>query len=217
MGVTLAAGGAFKWYRDVFFECEKQKLQAKGKNIYEVMDDEAMTAKPGSGNLLFLPFLSGERCPYTDPSARGTFIGLTLNHSRAEITRAVMEGVVYSLFNVYELIISMDKSMRANEIRTSGGGSVSNVWRQIQADMFQLPVKTISGSSEGGAFGAAIIAGVGLKLWNSISEAVSYLKVETENIPDTKNRSIYNELYCIYKETYPALKNIFDRLSGAGK
>lgn len=213
MGVTLSAGGSYRWCRDVFFKYEKQKARDTGVNPYLIMDAEASAADTGSKRLIFLPYLSGERCPYTDPSARGTFVGLTLNHSRAEITRAVMEGVVYSLLNVYESITSMDSSMMVSEIRASGGGSMSNVWRQVQADIFQLPVRTVSGSAEGGAYGAALVAGVGLNFWHSIEEAVGNLKIETENLPNPGNKAIYQELYSIYKGLYPSLRHTFNVLS----
>ena len=129
------------------------------------------------------------------------------------MTRAVMEGATYSLRQVYELIIEMDKSLAVSEIRASGGGSTSQVWRQILTDIFQLPVKTMSGSKEGGAYGAVLVAGAGCGIWKSVEEATKVLKTETENLPNGKNKNLYDELYEVYKELYPKLKNIFDSLS----
>jgi xylulokinase len=213
MGVTLCAGGAYRWYRDVFFKSEKNNALGMELDIYKLMDNEASNSPPGSNNLIFLPYLIGERCPYADPSAKGSFIGLTLRHSRGDITRALMEGVIFSLRHVYEQIEKMDTDLGVSEIRVSGGGSVSNIWRQIHADIFQIPVRTVDGSSEGGAYGAAFVAGVGCGIWGSVEEAVTNLKIQTENIPNSSNRSKYCDLYGNYKELYPILKHVFENLS----
>lgn len=127
--------------------------------------------QPGCGGLLFLPYLSGERCPYPDPAARGVFFGLGLEHGHAAMNRAVMEGVTFSLRQVAERIFAMDPDMKPEKIILSGGGAKSEVWRQMAADIFGLPVATISGSGEGGAYGAALVAGVGLGLWKDLVEA----------------------------------------------
>jgi len=214
MGVTLAAGGSYQWFKNVL--CKYETLQSKknSKDVYEILD-EAVEKKslPGSKNLIFLPYLSGERCPYADPNARSVFLGLTLRHNHEDMARSVMEGVSYSARQVYELITEMNNRLKVSEIRISGGGSSSHLWRQIVSDVFQLPVKTVSGSKEGGAYGAVMIAGTGCGIWSSVEEASSVLKVETECLPDQKNKNIYNELYGIYKRLYPALKDIFDNLS----
>lgn len=213
MGVTLAAGGSYRWYRDTLCENQKREAIEIGTSVYDILENLASTSPPGSKNLLYLPYLAGERCPYADPVARGAFIGLTLQHTRADITRAVMEGVVFSLRQVMELITSMDEVVRVDEIRTSGGGSLSQTWRQIQADIFQVPIKTFSGSAEGGAYGAALIAGVGCGIWNSVQDAIKLLEIETEDIPNVNNKHIYDELYGIYKDLYPTLKNVNNQLS----
>lgn len=215
MGVTLSAGGSFQWFKNTFCKYEIEQAKKIGKNVYKLIDEKIKKeSQPGSKNLIFLPYLIGERCPYPDPNARGTFVGLTLRHNHSDIARAVMEGVIYSLRQVYELIIRMDGSLAVKEIRTSGGGSVSQLWRQIHADIFQLPVKTVSGSGEGGAYGAALVAGAGCNIWNSVEDATKILKIETETEPDVKNKNIYEELYEIYKGLYPNLKSIFDKISG---
>ncbi|MBM3709264.1 MAG: xylulokinase [Actinobacteria bacterium] len=214
MGVTLSAGGSFQWFKNKLCKHEVFKAGKSNKKVYEILDEAVeKESSPGSKNLIYLPYLIGERCPYPDPNAKGCFIGLTLRHNHADMTRAVMEGVTYSLRQVYELIIEMDKILAVSEIRSSGGGSTSQAWRQILADIFQLPVKTMSGSKEGGAYGAVLVAGAGCGTWKSVEEATKVLKVETENIPNEKNKNLYNELYNIYKELYPKLKNTFDSLS----
>ena len=176
------------------------------------MEKSACAAPAGSRGLIFLPYLIGERCPYADPAARGGFIGLGLHHGRSEITRAILEGVVFSLRDVFELMGTMGNSI--TEIRTSGGGSLSPLWRQIQADIFQCPVTTVSGSGEGGAYGAALVAGVGVGIWRDVKEAVKIIKIETETLPEVKNKGIYENLYAVYRGLYKVLKPSFDAIAG---
>ena len=214
MGVTLTAGGSYRWFRDTLCEVENEKAKQVGQDVYRILEEIASAAPAGSRGLIFLPYLIGERCPYTDPVARGGFIGLGLYHGRHEITRAIMEGVVFSLRDVFELISTMELSV--TEIRTSGGGSLSPLWRQMQADVFQCLVTTVSGSGEGGAYGAALIAGVGVGIWPGVEEAVKVLRVETETLPDVKNKEIYENLYSVYRNLYKALKPSFDALASIG-
>jgi xylulokinase len=142
MGVTLAAGGSFRWWRDV-----------NGSLDYEALAALAVEAPPGSEGLVFLPYLSGERTPYRDPMARGAFVGLQLRHTRAHLTRAVMEGVVYSLMDCLELVTQLGLPVR--EIRATGGAARSSLWRQLQADIFGVPIRR-NQVDEGPAFGAAL-------------------------------------------------------------
>lgn len=218
MGVTLAAGGSFQWFKNVLSKYEVERAKKLGKDVYELLDKNIEeNTLPGSKNLIFLPYLIGERCPYPDPNAKGAFIGITLRHNYEDFARSVIEGVSFSLKQVYELIIEMDSSLAVKEIRTSGGGSDSPLWRQVLADVFQLPVKTVSGSKEGGAYGAALVAGTGCGIWSSVEEATKVLKVETEILPTPEYKNVYDELYEIYKRLYPILKEIFDKLSECQK
>lgn len=213
MGVTLSAGGSYQWFKNTLCQEEKAQAAQTGTDVYELLDRSVSSSPPGSKRLIFLPYLGGERCPHADPAARGTFVGLSLLHNKADLARAVMEGVTYSLKHCTELINTLDRRMRITSIITSGGGSRSPVWRRIQADVFQLPVRTLSGSGEGGAYGAAIVAGVGCGVWNSLAEAAENLKTETETLPNPQMAGVYEELYEVYKESYPALKSVFDKLA----
>ncbi len=214
MGVTLAAGGSFHWFKNNLCKHEIRVAEKTGQSVFEIINKSIeKQTEPGSKNLVFLPYLIGERCPYPDPNAKGVFVGLTLRHTHADMARSVMEGVGFSLKQVYDLIIDMDRNLAVNEIRTSGGGSSSLLWRQIIADIFQLPVKTVSGSKEGGAYGAALVAGTGCGIWSSMEEATKVLKVETELLPDKKNKGIYTQLYGVYAKLYNNLKEGFDALS----
>jgi xylulokinase len=181
MGVTLAAGGSLRWFRDVLGGGETEVSRRTGEDVYEILSREASASEPGAEGLLFLPYLIGERCPHADPQARGAFVGLTLRHDRCHILRSVFEGVIFSLRDVAELIEDMGISI--TQIRTSGGGAPSELWRQIHADVFNNEVLTVSGSAEGGAYGAALVAGAGVGVWPSVEEAVQGVELETRNTP----------------------------------
>lgn len=215
MGVTIAAGGALQWYKNRLCDSERDRARAEKSDVYAILDAQAETSPPGSRQLLFLPYLNGERCPYPDPEAKGAFIGLTLQHGKADLTRAVMEGVQFSLHQVFDLFTQLDSSVTASRIIVSGGGSRSAIWRQICADIFQATVETVSGSGEGGAFGAALLAGVGVGLTGSLDEAVRSLQIETVTEPDPSRRELYSHLYGVYQSLYPALAGPFHAL-GAG-
>ena len=186
MGVTLAAGGSYRWFRDELCQDLVKQAAESGCDVYDLMSQEAAGVQPGCGGLLFLPYLSGERCPYPDPAARGVFFGLGLEHGHAAMNRAVMEGVTFSLRQVAERIFAMDPDMKPEKIILSGGGAKSEVWRQMAADIFGLPVVTISGSGEGGAYGAALVAGVGLGLWKDLVEAAGNPVEETRTSDRTR-------------------------------
>jgi len=213
MGVTLAAGGSLRWFRDVLGGTEREMAQWTGEDVYEILGREAARAEPGSEGLLFLPYLIGERCPHADPQARGALVGLTLRHNRCHILRSVFEGVIFSLRDVTELIKEM--GIAITQIRTSGGGALSDLWRQIHADVFNSEVVTVSGSGEGGAYGAALVAGAGLGIWPSVEAATRIVKVETKTPPIRKHTEAYDRLFPVYQGLYGALKESFDHISGA--
>jgi xylulokinase len=209
MGVTLCAGGAYRWFRDMMFQPSVKKVRG---SLYSILDNMAASSPPGSRNLIFMPYLTGERCPYSDPNARGAFIGLNLQHGCGDMARSVMEGVIYSLRQVWDLMAGLDVNMKVDEIRVSGGGAVSPLWRQIHADVFQIPVRTVSGSSEGGAFGAALVAGAACGFWGSIEEAVGVIGIETETLPRREYSGIYDEIYGVYNGLYHSLKTANESL-----
>lgn len=210
MGVTLAAGGSMRWARDTFAYSEAAVAEVLSKDVYGLISDEAGGVPPGSKGLIFLPYLQGERCPHTDPYARGGFIGLSSSMKKAELFRSVMEGVIYSFRDVAELFEQI--GMDFEYIATSGGGAQSPVWRQVHADVFNKRVITVNGSREGAAYGAALVAGVGLEVWPDFAEATARLKVETETLPDSASTGIYDRYFRIYQGYYKALKDSFQKL-----
>ena len=212
-GCTLTAGGAYRWYRDELGKHESEVAKAEGRNVYDVMGASAEQSVPGAHGVVFTPYLTGERCPYPDPNARGSFYGLTLGTTKADITRSVMEGVTYSL---RQLVDIMGNFARNEKVYASGGGSVSKLWRQMQADIFNLPVYTMSAASEGGAYGAIMVAGVGAGIWKDLNEAAGIIKAETETLPCPENQPAYNDTYDIYCRLYHALKPVYDLSASKG-
>ena len=213
LGCPLTSGGAYRWYRDELCQHHAAAAKATGRNVYDLMGEEAAQSRPGANGVIFTPYLTGERCPYPDPNARGAFYGLSLNTRRADITRAVMEGVTYSLKQVIDLMAGFAK---CEKVYSSGGGSASALWRQIQADVFDLPVYTMSAASEGGAYGAIMVAGVGAGVWKNLSEAAGIVRVETETLPNRENQKAYRDSFEIYSRLYPALKPVYDLSAAKG-
>lgn len=206
-GCTLSAGGSYRWYRDALCEDASALAKESGQNVYDLMGKQAETSVPGANGVIFTPYLAGERCPYPDPNCRGSFYGLSLSTTRGDMTRAVMEGVTYSLNQLVEIFSGMTK---IEKVYTSGGGAFSALWRQMQADVFDLPVYTMSAASEGGAYGAVLVAGVGAGLWKDLGEATRVIRPETEALPDAANQAGYRKSYELYKRIYPALKPVYD-------
>jgi len=202
MGVMLSAAGSLQWLRDAV---------APGTSFDELMT-EAATAPVGSEGLIFLPYLSGERTPHPDPLARGAWVGLTLRHNRACLTRSVLEGVAFGLKDNFELIHSAGLGA-IEQVRISGGGARSALWRRILADVLGVELVTVN-TSEGAAYGAAILAGVGFGAWLDVETACSSLiRIDKRVSPDQKRAALYERMHDQYKELYPALKPSFERLA----
>jgi xylulokinase len=211
MGVTQSAGLSLKWFRDNFCIEEMRTAKLLGIDPYVLMDREAERAEAGCGGLIYLPYLMGERTPHLDPDAKGVFFGLSAKHEKLDMVRAIMEGVVYSLKDCLEIIKEMDVDVK--EIRTSGGGGRSRLWRQMQADIFGININTLS-SGEGPALGVALLAGVGTGVYGSVSEACdAAIKVEGRQSPDMVLNKKYAGFYSIYKDLYNSLKKNFKNVS----
>lgn len=200
-GATLNGGSALKWF--------KQKVVEESS--YDVMTDRAKNIAPGSDGLIFLPYLSGERTPHLDSYARGVFFGLGLGHDKRHMTKAIMEGVVYSLRD--SLVIFEALGIKTDALIASGGGEKSKLWLQIQADIFNKPVYTTDVTEEA-CLGAAIVAGVGVGVYESIEKACDRLIKFNQQVtePIAQNVSVYNEKYEIFRELYQINKDVFKKL-----
>ena len=200
MGVMLSAAGSLQWYRDTL---------APGED-FGVLTDEAAAVAPGCEGLIFLPYLTGERTPHPDPLARGAFVGLTARHNRAHMTRAVLEGVAFGLRDGFELIKNSEAGV-ITEVRVSGGGSKSPVWRQILADVFDVPL-VVSEAVEGAAYGAALLAGVGGGVWSDVLAAARATVRLGERVEPGAGAAGYTPFYELYRDLYPMMKPAFDRI-----
>lgn len=211
MGVTQGAGLSLKWFRDNF--CHEEMIAAAGmkKDPYFLMDKQAEEIPIGSDRLLYLPYLMGERTPHLDPNCRGVFFGLSAMHTRQHLLRAVMEGVTFSQRDSVEVLREMGVSI--NEMLACGGGGSSPLWRQMLADVYGCPVKTVV-SKEGPALGVAILAGAGTGVYSSVQDGcAAVIKTNPPQNPISQNSAEYEKFYSIYRALYPALKNNFSELA----
>jgi len=202
MGVTQAAGLSLRWFRDQFGAGKDD-----GRDPYERLTEEAMAAEPGCKGLLWTPYLMGERSPHLDPGARGALVGLTASHTRAHVIRAILEGVAFSLRDSFTIFGEM--GVPVNSIRLGGGGARSRLWRQIQADVYGKEVEVVE-AEEGAAYGAAILAGVGAGMWNTVDEACSaVVRVAARVKPMGDAVATLNKNYQAYRRVHAATRSIF--------
>jgi xylulokinase len=211
MGVNLSAGGSLQWFRNALCQEDVAKAKRQKLEVYDILTAEADQVQPTSQGLFFLPYLSGERTPHADPDARGCFIGLTLSHGRGHMIRAVMEGVAYSMRDSLEIFEGLDVPVR--QIRASGGGSRSPLWRQIQADVFGRKVGTIN-TEEGPAYGVALLAAVGAGAYKDIQEACkATIHVVKQTSPRKAAQRRYDAAHPIYQQLYRSLKDDFKQIA----
>jgi xylulokinase len=210
MGVMLSAAGSLRWFRDTLGQMEAEQAQAEGRDVYDLICEEAAQAPAGCEGLVFLPYLSGERTPYPDPDARATFFGLTLRHGREQMARSVLEGVAYGLRDSLELMRAM--GLEITQVRASGGGARSALWRQILADVFDSEI-VLTNVTEGAAFGAALLAGVGSGIYRDLSEACAATIRLTDRIEPGPDQATYADYYAVYRALYPALAPLFKQVS----
>lgn len=198
MGVMLSAAGSLAWYHDTFTP----------EKSYDDLLAAVGSVAVGSEGLIFQPYLTGERTPHADPYARGSFTGITSRHGQAHFTRAVLEGVAFGLRDNFKLL--RDAGLREPEqVRLSGGGARSPVWRQILADVLNVELVTVQ-TTEGAAYGAALLAGVGTGQWNSVHDACRQTISIDETIQPIPNSARqYESLYSTFSEVYPILKPLY--------
>jgi xylulokinase len=205
MGVMLSAAGSLQWYRDTL---------AAGVSFDDLLTP-ARDVPPGSEGLFFLPYLAGERTPYPDPLARAAFVGLTVRHGMAHLTRAVLEGVAFGLRDSMELIKKAGLG-EIQQVRISGGGARSPYWRQILSDVMDVELITVN-TTEGAALGSALLAGVGVGVWGSVIESCQTVIHTTDHTsPNPSAVQVYQKAYPLYQGLYHSLKPTFESVgSGA--
>ena len=206
MGVTQGAGLSLKWFKENFCRKEIDEAKEKNMNIYDYLSKEAAGSKPGANGVIYMPYLMGERTPHIDPNVKGGFVGVSLINKHADFVRSILEGVSFSLKNCLDII--EDMKVEITDVRVSGGGAESEVWRQILADIFNYKLSTIK-ASEGPALGVAILAGVGVGIYESVEEACEkIIKGQDVVNPNCDNIALYDKIYKVYNSLYPRLKDI---------
>jgi xylulokinase len=210
-GCMLSAGGSFQWFRNNLAADEVARARKKKVDPYELLVALAEKAPQGSEGLFFLPYLTGERCPYPDPCARGGWIGVTARTTRAMMIRSLLEGVTCGMRDAVEIMREM--SIPITQVRASGGGARSPFWRQLQADIYNQPI-VLTNASEGPAYGVALLAGVGTGAFKSVEEACRASIKQTAKIaPNKKRAAFYERYYATYHKLYGDLKSRFGEIA----
>jgi xylulokinase len=201
MGVTQGAGLSLRWFRDRFGAGVDD-----GRDPYVRLCEEAESSPAGAEGLLWTPYLMGERTPHLDPRARAALVGITAIHTRAHIIRAILEGVTFSLQDSFRIFAEMQ--VPVSHVRLGGGGARSELWRQIQADVYGYPVEIVE-AEEGAAYGAALLAGVGGMIWPSVEQACdAAVRVASRRQPHSETRDFLARRYEEFRRIYPALKDV---------
>lgn len=210
-GCMLSAGGSFQWFRNQLGHDEVVAAKRRKVDPYELLIAEAAKSLLGAEGLFFLPYLTGERCPYPDPNARGGWIGITARTRRRDLIRSLLEGVTFGMRDALEIMRQMNIPIK--QIRASGGGARSKFWRQLQADIYQAPIVTTN-AAEGPAYGAALLAGVGTGAFSSVEEACRASIKQTASLdPKSKSADAYARHYAIYRKLYGDLKDRFAEMA----
>ncbi|MDD3169449.1 MAG: FGGY-family carbohydrate kinase, partial [Eubacteriales bacterium] len=202
---------SLQWLRNTI--CTEEVTQAERMDVdpYKIMTALAAEVQIGADNLIYLPYLMGERSPHPDPDCRGVFFGLSAIHERKHLIRAVLEGVVYSQLECIDVFREM--GVNINDMMICGGGAKSELWRQMFADVYRCPVSTIE-ADQGGALGAAILAGVGSGVYRDLEKTCKELiRKKATHQPIAENSNQYQKYYTLYKELYAALFDSFKRLA----
>jgi xylulokinase len=205
-GCMLSAGASLEWARGVLCPARKPSFDA--------MLHEAGSSPPGARGLFFLPYLDGERCPHPDPNARACWIGLSRLHSRADMIRAVVEGVTFGMAD--QVVLMRERGVSPDMIHLSGGGAKSAFLRQLQADIYGVPTVCVE-TENASALGAALLAGVGTGVWKNVREACgAAVRTKEKSFPRPKLAAFYAERHHEYRRLYPALRERFEGLSAIG-
>ena len=211
MSCTLSAGMSLKWFRDNFCISEKEVAKYLNKDSYEFINEGLKNISIGSENLIYLPYLMGERSPILDENARGVFFGLSAIHNKYHMLRAIMEGVTYSQKQCFELIKNM--GIEIDEMYICGGGAKSKIWRQMMSDIYSLDTISIE-NEEGPALGVAILASIACGIYDNVNQACDKLvKLKDKISPIKENYEKYMKFYKMYESMYPILKDSFKQLS----
>ncbi len=209
-GTMQTAGASLNWIKNEICKSETAQAAEGGIRAYELIDQQIETSPPGAHGLLFLPYLMGERSPRWNPKAKGAFVGLTLSHTRADVLRAVLEGITYNL----EIILGIfRREIEIDSMIVIGGGAQSAVWRQMMADVYNVEVHKPHYLEEATSMGAAVIAGIGAGLFENFSVTDRFVQIEAVHRPDPAARAAYLEMMPIFEQCYHGLCDTYERLA----
>lgn len=209
LGAMVASGASLTWFRDQFGQLERSAAEQLNLNAFDLLTAQAESAPVGSDGVIFLPYMMGERAPIWHSNARGVFFGLSLATSKAAVVRSLLEGTAYALR--HNVDVAQLAGLRMTEIRSVGGGTRSNLWNQIKADILGMPI-LLPQTSVGAPFGDAVLVGMGLGLYPNLQEAITNMvKVKVRYEPDPINHTRYSEIYTIYRKIYGQLRDVFDQ------
>jgi xylulokinase len=229
-GTTQAAGACYQWFRNTLCQEEMRAAKAEGIDVYDFLNAVAETVPPGCEGLIFLPYLMGERSPHWNPHARGAFIGLTPSHTKAHMCRAVLEGVALNLRLVLDLFrgdggpgnggpdtatryAAPPNGIRIDAMRVIGGGAKGELWRQIMADAYGVPVLLPAHPEEATSIGAAVAGGVGVGLFRGFSVTEEIARVTVRQEPGAEAQAVYERLLPVFRSAYEGLVEVFEGLT----
>jgi xylulokinase len=199
-GCMAASGSIIQWFRNEF---------APGVP-FKTLDEEAAAISPGSNGLILLPYFLGEKTPINDPMARGVFFGLTLSHTRGHLYRAILEGIAFGFY--HHLMVLKEKGLLVKKARVTNGGARSKLWKQITADVLNIPLEQIA-NHPGSSMGAAFVAGKGIGVFQDWEEIEQFIEITKVVEPNPKLQSMYGELFSIYRELYERNQDLFEKLN----
>lgn len=215
MGVCLSSGGSLQWFKNALGHMEIAESRRADADPYDLLIEPAQAEPAGCRGLQFLPYLTGERTPHADPYATAAFVGITPQTTKATMTRAIVEGVCYSLRDSVEIFRAL--KLPVGEIRVTGGGAKHVFWRQTLADVFGQGTRALE-AAEGPAYGAALLAAVGTGGFGSVEEACAATVRTVDAVePDAQNRQVYERFYPLWRNLYASLKGDFASLAKAAQ
>ncbi len=207
-GTMQAAGGSYQWLRDTFCQPEKETADRLKISPYELMNLQAEQSLPGANGLVFFPYLLGERSPRWNPDARGVYFGLSMSHTRADIIRATLEGITLNLKVILNAFVQ--QGARIEAMRVIGGGANGRTWRQIMADIYEIPVQRPVLLAEATSFGAALAGGIGVGLYKDWSLAEQLTPIVDEIQPNAQLAPLYERLYDFFNRAYEAFVPLYE-------
>ena len=213
-GAMQCGGASYQWARDLLGRDLQSAAERAGASSFDLLNEEARTSPPGARGALFLPYLLGERSPRWNPHAKAAFFGLTMRHGRADLARAVLEGVAFNLRAILDAILG--QGIPISGLRAIGGGAQSRLWTEILADVLQLPIHVLAIQEEATSMGAALAGGIGVGLWPDFGKVHEMARVERIATPTPENRLLYDRLYRLFDRLYSVLEaeGLFDDLAG---